>query len=414
MITRTSRYQEGSFDRLKRAKGPDVWVYRWRELQPDGSRLQRKKVIGDVDRFRTESAAKKAVENLRAEINAREECVGKLTVGELWGHFEKHELCSLRADRSPVTIETYRDNYRLYIGPKWGQTFLEDVKPVKVEEWLDSLMRSDKPRGRARKPASKAKPLPPKPAMKPVPMAPATKAKLRNQLHCLFQHAIRHGFWSGANPIALVRQGSQRLRTPDKLTLAEMQAIVEALPNEMHRVAILIAASTGLRRSEIRGLQWQDVDFDDRWLHLRRGIVRKLQTKLKTEGSRRGVPLPPDLADVLREWCMKTPYCADSDWVLASPETNGRNPLWLDMVLQNHIKPAVKRLGIAKRVGWHTWRHSLATLLASKGEDIKVTQELLRHSNARITLDIYQEADTEAKRSAQQHTKSLFLVHKAS
>ena len=100
--------------------------------------------------------------------------------------------------------------------------------------------------------------------------------------------------------------------------------------------------------------------------------------------------------------------------VLASPETNGKNPIWLDMVLQNYIKPALRRLGITKKVGWHTWRHSLATLLASKGENVKVTQELLRHSNAQITLDLYQEADTAAKRAAQGHTKPLFLVQKAS
>ena len=212
----------------------------------------------------------------------------------------------------------------------------------------------------------------------------------------------------------MVRQSGKRLRTPDKLSLAEMHAIIEALPNQMHRVAILIAASTGLRRSEIRGLQWQDVNFDELWLHLRRGIVRTVETKLKTEGSRRGVPLPPDLADLLRDWRGQTPHRADHDWVLASPETNGKKPIWLDMVLQNYIKPVVKRLGITKKVGWHTWRHSLATLLASKGEDVKVTQELLRHSNARITLDVYQEADTAAKRTAQGHTKPLFLVHKAS
>jgi integrase len=82
------------------------------------------------------------------------------------------------------------------------------------------------------------------------------------------------------------------------------------------------------------------------------------------------------------------------------------------MVLQNYIKPVLKRLGITKKVGWHTWRRSLATLLASKGEDVKVTQELLRHSNSRITLDVYQEADTAAKRAAQRYTKPLFLVRK--
>jgi integrase len=411
--TRNNRYQEGSIERVKRAKGPDVWVYRWRELKSDGRRAQRKQVIGDLDRYKTKSDAKKAVGNLRAEINAQQSGFGMKTVEELWGDFEAKELRSTRADRSPVTVEMYLDNYRLYIGPKWGKTPLQDVKAVRVEEWLDSLMKSDKPRGPARKPGSKSKPLPPKPRTKPEPLAPATKAKLRNQMSCFFSHAIRHEIWSGANPIAMVRQSGKRLRTPDKLTLAEMQAIIEALPSQIHRVAILIAASTGLRRSEIRGLQWQDVDFEDRWLHLRRGVVRKLETKLKTEGSRRGVPLPSDLAEVLIRWHETTPHRADDDWVLASPDTNGENPLWLDMVLQNYIKPVVKRLGITKNVGWHTWRHSLATLLAAKGEDVKVTQELLRHANARTTLDLYQEADTEAKRAAQEHTKSLFLVRKA-
>jgi integrase len=67
-ITRNNRYQEGSIDRVKRAKGrPDVWVYRWRELQEDGSRVQRKKTIGDTNRYPKRADAKRAVENLRAE-----------------------------------------------------------------------------------------------------------------------------------------------------------------------------------------------------------------------------------------------------------------------------------------------------------------------------------------------------------
>jgi len=296
--TRNNRYQEGSIERVKRVKGSDVWVYRWRELQPDGRRIQRKQVIGDIDRFRRRSDAKRAVENLRSEINSRQRHIGRVTVTELWGHFEAHELRSPRADRSPVTVETYLDNFRLYILPKWGEIFLDEVLAVDVEAWLDSLIKSAKPKGRARKAALTAKSSTLVTPAKSEPLAPATKAKLRNQMSCLFSHAIRHEFWKGANPIAMVRQSGKRLRTPDKLSLAEMRAIIEALPNQMHRVAILIAASTGLRRSEIRGLQWQDVDFDELWLHLRRGIVRTVQTKLKTEGSRRGVPLPPDLANM--------------------------------------------------------------------------------------------------------------------
>lgn len=49
-----NRYQEGPLDRVNRAKSPDVWVYRWRELSPDGKkRVQRKRVIGTVDKLKT-------------------------------------------------------------------------------------------------------------------------------------------------------------------------------------------------------------------------------------------------------------------------------------------------------------------------------------------------------------------------
>ena len=303
-----------------------------------------------------------------------------MTIEKLWGHFQERELRNSRADRSPVTIQTYLDNFRLYILPRWGQTFIDEIKGVDVEEWLDSLMKSDKPKGRARKPGSKAKPLAVVTRAKPEPLAPKTKSKLRNQMSCLYSHAIRHGFWKEENPIKTVRQSTEGLRIPDKLTLAEMNAILAELTNPLHKIAILIAASTGLRRSEIRGLKWGEVDFDGFWLHLRRGIVRKLETKLKTKGSRRGVPLPPDLADVLRKWRDQSPYRGDDDWVLASPATNGKTSVWLDMVVQDYVKPAAKRLGVEKKIGMHTFRHSLANLLASKKEPIKVTQELLRHS----------------------------------
>jgi len=90
-----------------------------------------------------------------------------------------------------------------------------------------------------------------------LPYAPATKAKLRNQLSCLYRHAIRHEHWKEANPIETVRQSSKRVSIPDILTLEEMQAILAQLSDAMHRIALLVAAVTGLRRSEIRGLSGQ-------------------------------------------------------------------------------------------------------------------------------------------------------------
>jgi integrase len=385
-IARNSRYQEGSIDRVSRAKGkPAVWVYRWRELREDGTRVQRKKTVGDLKRFPTKSDVQREIENLRAEINAREELIGKMTIRELWGDFQKFELRSPHADRSPTTIECYLENFKRYIIPEWGDRYLDQVKAVAVEKWLSSL-----------------------------PYAPATKAKFRNQLSCLYSHAIRHEHWKGANPIASVRQSSKRASIPDILTLEEMQAILARLTDPMHRIALLVAAVTGLRRSELRGLKWSDVDFNRLWLRLERGIVKGMQTRLKTEGSRKGVPIPQDLADALLEWRGQSPYPSDDDWIFASVVKEGKAPVWLDIVLQNYIQPVAKALGIAKKIGWHTFRRSLASILANRGENVKVVQELLRHSNASITMELYQQACANEKRAAQGHVGGLFVVPKAS
>jgi len=72
-----------------------------------------------------------------------------------------------------------------------------------------------------------------------------------------------------------------------------------------------------------------------------------------------------------------------------------------DSVLQKQVRPAARRAGISKRIGWHTFRHSFATLLKANGEDVKTVQESLRHANSRITLDVYTQGLTPAKREAQ-------------
>jgi site-specific recombinase XerD len=68
--------------------------------------------------------------------------------------------------------------------------------------------------------------------------------------------------------------------------------------------------------------------------------------------------------------------------------------------LQKVIRPAALRAGIRKVVGWHTFRHSYATLLIA-GENVKVVQDLMRHANSRSTLEIYSQARIEHKRKAQ-------------
>ena len=91
----------------------------------------------------------------------------------------------------------------------------------------------------------------------------------------------------------------------------------------------------------------------------------------------------------------------------------GKRPVWGQSIMRKQIHPTIEKLGIEKRIGWHTFRHSYSTLLRHLGTDIKVQQHLLRHSSARLTLDTYTQALTPAKREAQNAIVQLLLPAKS-
>jgi integrase len=103
------------------------------------------------------------------------------------------------------------------------------------------------------------------------------------------------------------------------------------------------------------------------------------------------------MAEDLLQWRKRSPYPMQDDWVFASPTMKGEQPYRPDNLMKRYIKPAAKKAGIDKNIGWHTF----GTLLKANGEDVKTVQELLRHANSRITLDVYTQAVGSNKRAAQ-------------
>jgi site-specific recombinase XerD len=83
--------------------------------------------------------------------------------------------------------------------------------------------------------------------------------------------------------------------------------------------------------------------------------------------------------DFLR-WRRQSVYASDDDYVFASEIMRGEQPYWPDNLMKRHIQPVAKAIGIHKKIGWHTFRHSFGTLLKANGEDVKTVQELLRHA----------------------------------
>jgi integrase len=360
-----SRLQQGSLLKLKRKSGPDVWVFRWYE-ETDGTRTYRKRTLGSVVRYPHLRDAEKAADALRNTINS--EFAVPETVSELVTHYRKHELTE--ETKAYATIEANTVYLANHIVPKWGTAYLQDVRTVDVELWLHTLK-----------------------------FAPGTRSKIRNIMSAVFNHAIRHE-WMDRNPITKVRVSAKRLREPDVLSPAEIASLIAVL-DLRERAMVMLAGSTGLRRSELVALTWADIDLELMQVNVRRSCVRNHFGDTKTEASRKPVPLHPSVVKCLDLWRKESPYPGETDFLFPSTRLKGKKPLSPDTLLKKIIRPALKRARIeGKVIGWHSFRHSLATNLRSAGVDLKTAQELLRHANSRITLDVYTRAISATKREA--------------
>lgn len=353
------RYQRGCLVREKRKCGPAVWVFRHR----DGN-THRKQIVGTVQQYHTKADAQKACEFLRSSINR--DTKSPQTFAELVDHYTRHEL----PRKTPYYGEVCKGYLNTWISPAWGECPLSGLKAVAVETWLGTL-----------------------------PLANGTRAKLRNLMHAIYTHGMRWEF-TDRNPIRFVRQSAKRERQPDVLTPSEVTALLAQLKDPW-RTAVYVAVTTGLRVSELLALKWADIDFGAGEIRLSRGIVRQHIGEMKTEASRKPVPLDTGLAEVLAHWRGTCPYNQDTDFVFASPDKRGTQPYWPNAAMEDHIRPAATRAGIQKQIGWHSLRHTFGTLVKANGADVATTQALMRHANVSVTMDRYVQAVTPAKREAQ-------------
>ena len=176
-----------------------------------------------------------------------------------------------------------------------GNYELRNVRTIEVECWLRRL-----------------------------PLAKSSCAKIRNLMSVLFNHACRYEFFD-RNPIRLVRQGAKRKCAPNVLTPEEIKTLINGLALR-ERTLVLIAVSTGLRQSELFGLKWSDINFDNATLYVTRSIVCGVVGPCKTEASQKPVPIHSLLVETLLQWREQQVYCKTDDWVFASRRHRGRKP----------------------------------------------------------------------------------------
>ena len=184
------------------------------------------------------------------------------------------------------------------------------------------------------------------------------------------------------------------------LTPAEMQRLLiqAKYETEAFYVMFLLDLSTGLRRGEVLGLQWSDINFETGTLN----VIRQIrysggELKIgppKTKASERAIILPPPLVAVLKKYKSKV----KSVWLFPSPvkkEDVPRDPSACRKRLSNILEKAE-----CKHVPFHALRHTFATQMLRYGMDVKTLASTIGHESVETTLNIYSHTTDEGMRQA--------------
>ena len=325
-----------------------------------------------------------AKEKLKTAI---EQCKGldvakgqKYTVGQwmdVW--YEYYAQIKVR----PSSHKTYEGYIRNHIKPAIGSIPLTRLTTLDLQKLYQKLLTE----GRVERKESEkqAKGLSPK-TVRNINQVISSAMQLAIQ-----QHLISHDPTDGC---ALPKTEHREMQTLSADQLAAF--LLEAKHSGVFEM-YYIELATGLRRGELLGLKWQDIDLDSGVIHVRRQVGRidgKVQeAPLKTKNAYRNISIGVDAVSIL--WEKKKQDGGRSEYVFPSP-TGG--PMSPDSVLKM-LHRVLERAGLPE-LRFHDLRHTFATLALQNGVDVKTVSGMLGHFSAGFTLDTYAHVTTAAQKKA--------------
>ena len=301
------------------------------------------------------------------------------TVGgwlEVW--MENYAKIKLR----PSTYKTSQGFLKNHVRPQIGSIPLADLTSLDLQRFYKHLLDG----GRVDRIEAKKK---------PKGLAPKTVRNIHQMIGSAYNLAMEQNLVS-KNPTqgcALPKVEHKEMKT---LTADQLSAFFQEAKDSGVYELYYLDLATGLRRGELLGLKWTDVDFQHGALKIQRAISRQngkvVEAPLKTKNAYRTLPLSADAIDVLAQQRRKT---GNSEWVFPSP-TGG--PMSPDSVL-HMLHRVLKRAGLPK-VRFHDLRHTFATLALKSGVDVKTLSGALGHYSAGFTLNTYTHATAQMKQDA--------------
>jgi integrase len=342
------RYQEGHL--VKRFGGWHVRYY----VTDKGVRKQKSYRLCDDQQ--TKSHVKQLRDQfMREHVNVGVQHEGPMGMVEFW---DRVYLPFIESNNNvkPSTLHGYKQVWNQHLKTHFSALNLSDYKTHMMSVFLTGLAKTLRPR---------------------------TLDRIKWLASAIFAHAVATGHCE-TNPIRDAKVLGKTLAHGDtkSYTLEEMENVISALVDRVDaQLVMALSFFAGMRKGEIQGLQWGDIDAD--FIHVRRAFSRGVLGVPKSKKSIRAIPKIQPVSGLLMLWRAKA---GDGVWVFPNTEGNAMN---LDKYAGEVIKPVLRKAGIEWK-GFHAGRRGLGTTLRSLTGNSNAAKEVLGHNDTRVTEAHYE------------------------
>ncbi|UNL85724.1 tyrosine-type recombinase/integrase [Priestia koreensis] len=330
-------------------------------IDPLTGKRKRKKKRG----FKTKKDAEKALAIIEAEVYKGVYFEPSTIL------FKDHLLEWFKIKRNSINFQT-ADTYQSFIVnrivPSLGTIALSALSPLNLQSYVNTLKEEG--------------------------LASSTVKKIYNIIKGALDYALNMELLH-SNPIKKVQLPKDKKKEMSVWSVEEIKSFLTIAKKDRLYMAFHLAITTGMRRGEILGLRWKDIDFDRGILYVRQTLSKDGKQFLvgaKTESGVRSIKLPNETVSALL--AQKKSICndkqslvndyVDHDLVVCTSKGTPMNPNNLKRTYLKLIKEAN-----VQEIRFHDLRHTHATMLLAQGISAKVISERLGHSNIKTTLDTY-------------------------